>query len=688
MLYPPSEMNRALMQFQLSFNKMKKLTHHFNSAKHESCSRKNKKNEMKLLLLACFFLWSNAYSFAQSATALNFGGSDDYVDCGMNYMSFTGDLSIEFWVYVYSPDYCVISKGLSGDFEIALQPNQVKFYQGSASTGTYWAMDFNFPSIAYNQWSHIAIVRDNTAKTVKAYLNDVQSAYVQTYAGNILASNNPVLIGKGSNVYNPNLPFNNAIDELRIWNRVLSQCEIQANKNSELPAGQTGLVAYYKFNQGTANGTNTGITTLSDASGNSRDGTLVNFALTGTSSNWTGGSPIVTGSLPTATWTGATSTNWSVATNWSPNCIVPSGQHIVVPTTTNMPTLTANQTVADLSLTGTNKISLGNYDLTANSVTGGSSSTYVVTNGTGALTIKALSTGSATNFPIGASTTSYDPVTIKPTNSVDFAAKVKATASATDFSGTILNYTKVAPRQWDITPSETAGVTLMTLRNGGTAYTPPTPALGHYKSTNVWESLSATYNSNVWTATTHSFSPFGVGAVGGFTAVLPVELLSFEGKSTLSTNVLTWTTTFETNNKGFDIQRLNPHTHQWETLGFVKAASQAPKDAFQDYAFTDNTPLSNLSYYRLKQIDFDGTETLSKMLSIVIKKINKLGIYPNPVSTTLNIQTENNSDFLILNLLGQEVLRGQTAQAVDVSVLPQGSYILKLGTEQRQFVKQ
>jgi hypothetical protein len=98
----------------------------------------------------------------------------------------------------------------------------------------------------------------------------------------------------------------------------------------------------------------------------------------------------------------------------------------------------------------------------------------------------------------------------------------------------------------------------------------------------------------------------------------------------------------------------------------------------------------------LRQIDNDGKETFSKVISIVTKGKAKLNVYPNPVSNTLTIETdfdiarnEANRDYQIINLLGQTVLRGTAStQNIDVSVLPQGSYVLKVGSEQVKFIKQ
>jgi hypothetical protein len=110
------------------------------------------------------------------------------------------------------------------------------------------------------------------------------------------------------------------------------------------------------------------------------------------------------------------------------------------------------------------------------------------------------------------------------------------------------------------------------------------------------------------------------------------------------------------------------------------------------YQFVDNQPFAT-TYYRLRQIDFDGTETLTNIVYVTQKGKGKaLAIYPNPVSNTLTVDnTEDDEEvgnFQILNLLGQQVLTGKTAAQVDVSALPQGTYLLKVGAEQAKFLKQ
>jgi hypothetical protein len=75
------------------------------------------------------------------------------------------------------------------------------------------------------------------------------------------------------------------IDEVRIWNTARTQTEIQNNMNSEIATSSSGLALYYTFNQGIAAGDNTGLIPLIDQTGNGNNGTLTNFALSGSTSN-------------------------------------------------------------------------------------------------------------------------------------------------------------------------------------------------------------------------------------------------------------------------------------------------------------------------------------------------------------------------------------------------------------------
>jgi hypothetical protein len=193
--------------------------------------------------------------------------------------------------------------------------------------------------------------------------------------------------------------------------------------------------------------------------------------------------------------------------------------------------------------------------------------------------------------------------------------------------------------------------------------------------------------------------------------VLPLELMNFKGTPQYNGNFLTWTTANEVNNKGFDVERLMING-KWETLGFVNAAcggrgkaclvSTSPTTATVTYDFIDNQPFKT-SYYRLRQMDNDGKETLSKVISVAnvgTRDRMYLRVYPSVTTGVLTIETTQTADYQVINLLGEVVQTSPTLiptsptlmptspTLIDVSALPQGVYILKVGTEQATFIKQ
>ena len=417
------------------------------------------------------------------------------------------------------------------------------------------------------------------------------------------------------------------------------------------------------------------------------------YTITGTNAVGSSSTTINFSTFTSYKWTGAT-TAWATASNWESITAPTSTSDIVIPNTTNKPTLSANTTVASVTFTGNNQLILGNYNLTTNSITGGSSTAYVVTDGTGSLTINNIGT-TATLFPVGTSTTAYAPVTITNNVNRNFTVKV-----GTTLTNPISNY-RYVNQQWDITPSVLTGNTA-TLALGWSSSAQATSfsaaesvQINHYSTTsNTWDaSFSAMVSgSNPYTATASGitvFSPFNLSNV----AVLPVELLSFTGKNTEGGNLLTWQTASEVNNKGFSVERLAPPTPQrgeyWDVLGFVAAKGKA-----STYDFLDAAPPSGAggAYYRLRQIDNDGKETVSKVIALSNSSKNQLKIYPSLTSSFLTIETDLTGDYQVINLFGQAVLSGKTLSSgmrgLDVSALAKGTYILKVGTESAKFMKQ
>jgi hypothetical protein len=134
-------------------------------------------------------------------------------------------------------------------------------------------------------------------------------------------------------------------------------------------------------------------------------------------------------------------------------------------------------------------------------------------------------------------------------------------------------------------------------------------------------------------------SGFGSFTFGSTTLVnpLPVELTAFRGEAAGPGRArLYWTTAQEKNNRGFEVQRaVNGQT--WETVGFVagKGNSSSP----QPYSYLDVTNLTEVVYYRLRQLDFDGTPTLSSVVAVRLTAgTGELALYPNPATDQLTVQ--------------------------------------------------
>jgi hypothetical protein len=240
-----------------------------------------KKLHFSVYLFAILFM-QDFSTKAQNAIKLD--GTNDYIQT--NYSGILGSAarSVEAWIKTTSTTSSaqkVIldwgSSGTGGRFTLnMLQNNSIRLeIGGSGIAGTL--------AVNNGQWHHVAAVYDPTAtNTVSLYIDGVLNISGNfTIPVNTIASAN-LKIGQRFDGVNY---FNGSIDEVRVWNVARTATEINANKNVEFCSPQAGLVAYYKFNDGIANGTNTGITTVSDYSGNNYTGTLNGFGMTGTTSN-------------------------------------------------------------------------------------------------------------------------------------------------------------------------------------------------------------------------------------------------------------------------------------------------------------------------------------------------------------------------------------------------------------------
>jgi hypothetical protein len=211
-----------------------------------------------------------------AAGALSFDGDNDVVLIGAPIIT-GSSYTKEGWVYAnnilgssniissmnskFWLDRGILKAGNAGDDEVVSDTTEIE-----PNTWVHLAVSYHAPTSTMRLYKNGTLVATSTS--APSYSSE--TTYLATYKDGL-----ELLRG--------------TLDEVRIWNRALCESEIQNNMNCQLTLPQTGLRAYYRFNQGILAGVNTGLTALTDASGNGFVGTLINFQLTGDSSNWVAG---------------------------------------------------------------------------------------------------------------------------------------------------------------------------------------------------------------------------------------------------------------------------------------------------------------------------------------------------------------------------------------------------------------
>jgi len=173
---------------------------------------------------------------------------------------------------------------------------------------------------------------------------------------------------------------------------------------------------------------------------------------------------------------------------------------------------------------------------------------------------------------------------------------------------------------------------------------------------------------------------------------IPVELVSFSAARKENQIQLSWIIATELNNQGFDIERKTKD--DWKKIGFVNGNGTTTE--MQYYSFTDNIRLVNnvdRIYYRLRQIDFDGTFEYSNVVEVDLMKPNSYSLqqnYPNPFNPSTKISftipvigyvTLDIYDVLgnqVASLINEEKPAGKYEVQINATDLSSGIYYYKL----------
>jgi len=230
-----------------------------------------------LILSIVFCLKANAQTINY---ALNFNGSSDYVDLGSAASS--NLRSIEFW---FKPTANITSAITDPGYGLIMRHDATQLHEfaflfpgtdwpsgrgylqfGMRDNGTNHYVNSNSSSWTAGTWYHVCSTVDQT-NGLKLYINGVQQTMTDpTCTISIPASPEITAVGTWGNAMIRYFP--GKIDEVRFWNRALSQNEIQQKMCYWLnPANETGLVGYWKMNEGSGS-------TIFDATANANNGII------------------------------------------------------------------------------------------------------------------------------------------------------------------------------------------------------------------------------------------------------------------------------------------------------------------------------------------------------------------------------------------------------------------------------
>ncbi|QES89923.1 T9SS type A sorting domain-containing protein [Rhizosphaericola mali] len=224
----------------------------------------------------------------------------------------------------------------------------------------------------------------------------------------------------------------------------------------------------------------------------------------------------------------------------------------------------------------------------------------------------------------------------------------------------------------------------------GTAITTSNYSISNYDKTKLNFSFTGSgYTSTSFTYNLRDAIGFASRSNATYTINLPYPLpVSYTQElaaSIVNKEVsLTWTTGAEINNKLFQIQR-SADGSIWSDIGNVNSYYSNGTGSGHSYSFIDAAPLSGVNYYRLNQVDLDGTSHYGTIIQInyVYSSNTQTAIYPNPVVNELNIINlpTGATNIVIYSLGGKAILQKLvtgTAVQIGIDALPNAVYFVNI----------
>lgn len=309
------------------------------------------------------------------------------------------------------------------------------------------------------------------------------------------------------------------------------------------------------------------------------------------------------------------------------------------------------------------------------------------TNGTGSLVKPLLNNGDSLKFPVG--NEDYNPVTITNHNSSNdsIGVRVGDYVLLEAYNGTDVPSANVQ-RTWFIKKNNPNLNGVDFIFEWDTTYHNKYMAgfyLNHYNGNN-WEiSDFEDYSTPVFNGSrvsislpnyTGSFSPFTFG--DSPLSPLPIELLHFSALPEGRKVHLQWQTASEYNNDYFTIQNTSNGIDFFD-VGYINGSGNSNQKL--DYDYYDVNPLNGISYYRLKQTDFDGNSSYSNLQSVYIGDQAWVNVFPNPTKGPITISSnEKVSEMKLYDSFGKEILNNENSSFKNVFI-KSGVYFLNFKVE-------
>ena len=171
-------------------------------------------------------------------------------------------------------------------------------------------------------------------------------------------------------------------------------------------------------------------------------------------------------------------------------------------------------------------------------------------------------------------------------------------------------------------------------------------------------------------------------------STLPVELISFKAIKNNNSVDLTWSTASEINNDYFLVQKSDDNVN-FETIESVDGNGNS--NVIINYFAIDNNPYSGVNYYRLLQVDYDGTQDYSNTITVNFIGENEIIVYPNPTTGIINIEGASNFQLMVYTpsaeLLFNTKIENSNIYKLDLSNYSKGVYIIQLISDYKTEVK-